>query len=95
MPITTLDPKTALVLIDLQRGIAAMAPPGALLTSTGVESTARRAHELGYNITLAVNAVADLHAESHAHSLARIFPRLAETGSTADVLRLLPVRAAA
>jgi nicotinamidase-related amidase len=58
-------------------------------TSVGVESTARHAHELGYNVTLIVDAMADRLAESHQHSVGVIFPRLGETTTTADLLRLL------
>ncbi len=58
-------------------------------TSIGVESTARQAHELGYNVALVTDAMTDLHAEAHANSLTRIFPRLGETGSTAEVIALL------
>jgi len=60
-----------------------------IATSIGVESTARDAYELGYNVTLATDAMTDLSAESHQHSLEKIFPRLGETGSTADVLTFL------
>ncbi|MBB6251495.1 isochorismatase family protein [Nitrospirillum iridis] len=58
-------------------------------TSAGVESTAREAHALGYHVTLAVDAMADREAETHHHSVTRIFPRLGETGATADILSLL------
>jgi nicotinamidase-related amidase len=58
-------------------------------TSIGVESTARYANELGFNVTLAVDAMTDLNADAHANSIARIFPRLGETGTTQDVLNLL------
>jgi nicotinamidase-related amidase len=63
-------------------------------TSVGVESTARQAYELGYNVTLAVDAMTDRSADAHAHSLAVSFPRIAETGSTPDVLALLERRTA-
>jgi len=63
-------------------------------TSIGVESTARHAFELGFNVTLAVDAMTDLNAEAHANSIARIFPRLGETGSTAEILALLDARGA-
>jgi len=183
MPVTTLDPKTALISIDLQKGIVAMAPPevmggvlknaGALAkafrekslpvvlvnvagvapgrteqslssgrefppdfaelvpeldaqpqdlrvtkktwgaftntqleeqlralgvtqvvilgvaTSIGVESTARFAYELGFNVTLVTDAMADLRPEAHASTISLIFPRLGETGTTADILALL------
>lgn len=58
-------------------------------TSIGVESTARQAHELGFNVTLAVDAMTDLSAEAHANSVERIFPRLGETGTTQAILDLL------
>ncbi|HEY3949072.1 cysteine hydrolase, partial [Phenylobacterium sp.] len=51
-------------------------------TSAGVESTARLAYEAGFNVTIPVDAVADLRAEAHERGLALIFPRLGETGST-------------
>ncbi len=58
-------------------------------TSIGVESTARQAHELGFHVTLAIDAMTDLSPEAHHNSLTRIFPRLGETGTTAQVLELL------
>jgi nicotinamidase-related amidase len=58
-------------------------------TSIGVESTARFAHELGYNVTLATDAMADIDEASHRHSIATIFPRLGESGSTLEIIGLL------
>jgi nicotinamidase-related amidase len=58
-------------------------------TSAGVESTARNAHELGFNVTLATDAMTDMVAETHEHSVTRIFPGLGETGTTAEILELL------
>ncbi|MBU9331963.1 isochorismatase family protein [Burkholderia multivorans] len=63
-------------------------------TSIGVESTARQAHELGYNVTLAVDAMTDPNADAHANSVERLFPRLGETGSTQDIVALLDRRGA-
>jgi nicotinamidase-related amidase len=60
-----------------------------IATSIGVESTARQAYELGFNVTLAVDAMADMNAEAHAGSIARIFPRLGETGTTEEIAGLL------
>jgi nicotinamidase-related amidase len=61
-------------------------------TSIGVESTARQAHELGFNVTLAIDAMTDLSAEAHVNSLDRIFPKLGETGTTHDIVDLLSKR---
>ncbi|MDR0244213.1 MAG: isochorismatase family protein [Burkholderia sp.] len=63
-------------------------------TSIGVESTARQAHELGYNVTLAVDAMTDLNADAHVNSIERLFPRLGETGTTQDIVALLDQRGA-
>jgi nicotinamidase-related amidase len=63
-------------------------------TSAGVESTARQAHELGFNVTLAVDAMTDISAEAHANSLERIFPRLGETGATQEIIGLIETRSA-
>jgi nicotinamidase-related amidase len=58
-------------------------------TSIGVESTARHAYELGFNVTLAVDAMTDLNPDAHTNSITRIFPRLGETGTTREILDLL------
>lgn len=70
------------------RGVTQVVVAG-VATSIGVESTARQAHELGFNVTLATDAMADLHADAHANSLTRIFPRLGETGTTREIIALL------
>lgn len=61
-------------------------------TSIGVESTARHAYELGFNVTLARDAMTDMSFEAHDNSIARIFPRLGETGSTQEIVDLLEKR---
>jgi nicotinamidase-related amidase len=58
-------------------------------TSVGVESTARSAHDLGYHVVLVTDAITDLDAESHRHSIENIFPRLGETDTTENVLAML------
>ena len=63
-------------------------------TSIGVESTARQAFELGFNVTLAIDAMTDLNADAHANSIARIFPRLGETGTAQEIIDLIKTRSA-
>ena len=58
-------------------------------TSIGVESTARHAYELGFNVTLAVDAMTDLNADAHTNSITRIFPKLGETGMAREIIHLL------
>ena len=62
---------------------------GGLATSIGVESTAREAHAHGYHVTLAVDAMSDRDPEMHRNSVERVFPRLGETGTTAEIIELL------
>ncbi|MBN8873726.1 MAG: isochorismatase family protein [Rhodospirillales bacterium] len=62
---------------------------GGVATSIGVESTARQAYELGFNVALALDAMTDINAEAHANSVERIFPRLGETGSAEEVITRL------
>jgi nicotinamidase-related amidase len=69
-------------------GVTQLALAG-VATSIGVESTARHAYELGFNVTLALDAMTDLSLEAHDNSVARIFPRLGETGSTPEIVDLL------
>ncbi|MBT2117982.1 isochorismatase family protein [Dyella sp. LX-66] len=66
---------------------------GGISTSIGVESTARQAFESGFNVTLAIDAMTDTRAEAHDNSVARIFPRLGETGSTREIVERLDARA--
>jgi nicotinamidase-related amidase len=60
-----------------------------IATSIGVESTARSAYDLGYNVVLVVDAITDRDAESHRNTVEKIFPRLGETETSDNVLRAL------
>ena len=57
-----------------------------LSTSAGVESTARAAHDLGYHVVLAIDAMSDRDTQTHQHSVQRIFPGLGETATTDEIL---------
>jgi nicotinamidase-related amidase len=70
------------------RGVTQVVLAG-IATSAGVEATARSAYDLGYNVTLPVDAMTDRDADAHRHSVEKIFPRLGETGTTDGVLKLL------
>ena len=71
-----------------QRGVTQVVIVG-IATSSGVESTARDAHEHGFHVTLAVDAMTDSRADGHEHSIRTVFPRIAETGETQQVLDAL------
>jgi nicotinamidase-related amidase len=57
-----------------------------LATSFGVESTARSAYDLGYDVVIASDAIADVSPAGHESSLARVFPTLARIGSTEEIV---------
>jgi nicotinamidase-related amidase len=63
-------------------------------TGTGVEATARQAYEAGFNVTLAIDAMADPRAGAHDYSISKVFPRLGETGTSQAVIDLLAKRSA-
>jgi nicotinamidase-related amidase len=71
-----------------QRGVTQVVLTG-ISTSAGVESTARSAYDLGYNVALVVDAMTDRDAATHQHTIEKIFPRLGETSTTDNLLELL------
>ncbi len=71
-----------------QRGVTQIFLAG-VATSLGVESTARSAHDHGYNVVLVIDAMTDRDADAHRHSIEKIFPRLGEADTTENVLKLL------
>ena len=77
--------------LDLQlrrRGIRTIVLAG-IATSIGVESTARFAWELGYDIVFAEDATSGPDAAMHANSFEKVFPRLGRVRKTAEVLAAL------
>jgi len=77
--------------LDLQlrrRGVTQIVLAG-VATSLGVESTARAAHEHGYNVAFAVDAMTDINADAHAHSIAWVFPLVGELATTEEICELL------
>jgi nicotinamidase-related amidase len=79
---------TSLDEILRKRGVTQVFVTG-LVTSGGVESTARSARDYGYNVVTVVDAMTDRDAETHRHSVEKIFPRISETDTTDNVLKLL------
>lgn len=55
----------------------------------GVESTARQAYDLGFNVTLAIDAITDMDLETHSHCITRIFPKFGETATVRAILDYL------
>ena len=84
---------------DLERELKARGVTQAVVTgvvtSGGVEATARQAYEQGFHVTLALDATTDLRGEAHEYSIKNVFPRLGETGSTQEIISLLERRRSA
>ncbi|MER7170260.1 isochorismatase family protein [Streptomyces mesophilus] len=55
-----------------------------LVTTMGVESTARAAADHGYEVEFVTDAMSGLAADEHAFAVERTFPRFGEVRSTAD-----------
>jgi nicotinamidase-related amidase len=70
-----------------EQGVTQVVVTG-VATSNGVESTARHAYELGFNVVLPTDAMTDGNADAEAYSVTRVFPKLAETGTTKAILDL-------
>lgn len=60
-----------------------------LTTSQAVESTARSAYDRNYHVVVVSDAIGDFDGDSHAHSVARVFPRLGELATTEEVIAAL------
>jgi nicotinamidase-related amidase len=71
-----------------QRGVTQVFLTG-IATSVGVESTARSAYDFGYNVAVVVDAITDRDAETHRYCVEKVFPRISETDTTDNVLKLL------
>ena len=50
------------------------------------------AYEAGLNVTLVIDAMADLRAEAHNYSIKNVFPQLGKTGASQEIIDLLPTR---
>jgi nicotinamidase-related amidase len=76
------------------RGVTQVVVTG-VVTSGGVEATARQAYEQGFNVSLALDAMTDVREEAHGYSIRNVFPRVGETGSTQEIISLLEKRSSA
>lgn len=71
-----------------QHGVSQVFVVG-IASSAGVESTARSAYDLGYNVVLVTDAMTDRDPEVHRFCIEKMFPRLGETDTTENVLALM------
>ncbi|MGY5031271.1 isochorismatase family protein [Streptomyces sp. 900116325] len=59
---------------------------GGLVTTMGVESTARAASDLGYEVEFVADAMSGPDAEEHDFAVAKTFPRFGRVTTTQDYL---------
>ena len=71
-----------------RRGIDTIVLCG-ISTNIGVESTARNAWELGFNLVIAEDACSAASQEQHQGSMTNIFPRIGRVRSTEEILAVL------
>ena|ERR1700761_5626940 len=71
-----------------ERGVTQVFMTG-IATSFGVESTARSAFDLGYNVVFVADAMTDMNPAAHKHNVEVMFPRMGEVDTTENVLRAL------
>jgi nicotinamidase-related amidase len=79
---------TALEPMLRRRGVTQVFLAG-ISTSSGVEATARNAYDHGYNVVLVQDAMTDLDADAHRHSVEKSFPKIGEVTTTDEVLSRL------
>lgn len=60
-----------------------------LATSYGIESSARQAYDLGYNVVIVTDAINNPQRESHDNSLTWVLPALGQLATTDELLALL------
>ncbi len=71
-----------------RRGITTIILCG-ISTNIGVESTARNAWEMGFELVIAEDACSAADADQHDSSMTHIFPRLGRVRSTEEILAAL------
>lgn len=71
-----------------RRGVTQIVLAG-LVTSRGVDTTAREAYAHNYSVAFAVDAMADRGIEVHENAVERIFPQIGQRATTAEVLETL------
>ena len=71
-----------------ERGVTHVVIVG-LVTSFGVESSARAAYDLGFTVTVVSDAVSDLRAEPHENALRNVLPVVGTVVTTDQVIDAL------
>lgn len=67
-----------------ERGATTVVIAG-VATSFGVESTARHAYDLGFNVIVATDAVTDLRIETHRHVLTAVVPAIGRVATSTEI----------
>jgi nicotinamidase-related amidase len=62
---------------------------GGIATNFGVESTARAAFDLGYQLVFAEDAMTSLSADAHGFAVQNVFPRMGRVRKSAEIVDAL------
>ncbi|WP_232344823.1 isochorismatase family protein [Actinoplanes awajinensis] len=71
-----------------ERGVQTVVMAG-IATTMGVESTARAAADLGFEVVFVSDAMSGMTAQEHEHALTVVLPRFGEVVTTAEILKRL------
>ena len=71
--------------LQLRRRAVTTVVIGGIATNIGVESTARAAHEHGYAVVLAEDAITGRSAEMHAFAFGQLFPLLGRVAKVDEI----------
>lgn len=71
-----------------ERGVTQIVVTG-VATTGGVEGTVRAGNEHGYHVVVATDACTDRHQLVHDITVEQVFPRFAETATTAEIVAAL------
>jgi nicotinamidase-related amidase len=71
-----------------RRGIRTLIMAG-IATNMGVESTARAAHDQGYELVFAEDAMTSLNAEFHQFAVQNLFPMMGRVRSSDEIIQAL------
>lgn len=71
-----------------EQGVTQVVVTG-VATSAGVGVTVQQAFELGFHVSTPVDAMTDSSRSAHEYAVGELFPKRAETGTTAQLLAVL------
>jgi nicotinamidase-related amidase len=62
---------------------------GGVATNFGVESTARHAVAIGFQVVIAEDACSTLETDAHTFAMEKVFPMIGRVGSSQEIINAL------